>query len=83
VHLWHDGGRFSQAELAEIHNFLVLQYKPPLGSVVHATPLFEALKRAVPDCHKLAGLLAQCDLIVGLDTVARTIGLPCVVIAPV
>jgi ADP-heptose:LPS heptosyltransferase len=47
----HGGGRFSQAELAEIRNFLVLQYESPLGSVVHATPLFEALKRAVPDCH--------------------------------
>ena len=51
VHLLHGGGRFSQAELAEIRNFLVLQYESPLGSVVHATPLFEALKRAVPDCY--------------------------------
>ena len=51
VRLLHVGGRFSQAELAEIRNFLVLQYESPLGSVVHATPLFEALKRAVPDCY--------------------------------
>ena len=51
VRLLHGGGRFSQAELAEIRNFLVLQYESPLGSVVHATPLFEALKRAVPDCY--------------------------------
>ncbi len=51
VHLLHGGNRFSQAELAEIRNFLVLQYESPLGSVVHATPLFEALKLALPDCH--------------------------------
>jgi ADP-heptose:LPS heptosyltransferase len=51
VHLLNGGGTFSQAELAEIRNFLVLQFESPLGSIVHATPLFEALKRAVPDCH--------------------------------
>ncbi len=50
VRLLHGGGRFSQAELAEIRNFLVLQYESPLGSVIHATPIFEALKRAMPDC---------------------------------
>ncbi len=36
-------------DLRKIRNFLVLQYESPLGSVVHATPLFEALKRAAPD----------------------------------
>jgi len=51
VRLLHGGDRFSQAELAGIRNFLVLQYESPLGSVVHATPLFEALKRAIPDCE--------------------------------
>jgi ADP-heptose:LPS heptosyltransferase len=51
VRLLHGGDRFSQAELAEIRNFLILQFESPLGSIVHATPLFEALKRAVPDCH--------------------------------
>ena len=51
VRMLHGGGRFSQAELAGIRNFLVLQYEFPLGSVVHATPLFEALKYAVPDCY--------------------------------
>jgi ADP-heptose:LPS heptosyltransferase len=51
VRLLHGGDHFSQAELAGIRNFLVLQYESPLGSVVHATPLFEALKRAVPDCY--------------------------------
>ncbi|HZC44700.1 MAG TPA: glycosyltransferase family 9 protein [Acidobacteriaceae bacterium] len=51
VRLLHGSSRFSPAELADIRNFIVLQYESPLGSVVHATPLFEALKRAVPDCH--------------------------------
>ncbi len=51
VRLLHGGGRFSRTELAGIRNFVVLQYESPLGSVVHATPLFEALKRSMPDCH--------------------------------
>ena len=51
VRVLHGGSKFSRAELAEIRNFLVLQYESPLGSVVHATPLFEALKRAMPDCY--------------------------------
>jgi ADP-heptose:LPS heptosyltransferase len=51
VRLLHGGGRFSPTELAEIRNFLVLQYESPLGSVVHATPMFEALKLAMPDCY--------------------------------
>lgn len=49
VYLLHGGGRISAAELAEIRNFLFLQYETALGSVVHATPLYEALKHAVPD----------------------------------
>ncbi len=55
VRLLHGSDRFSQAELAEIRNFLVLQYESPLGSVVHATPLFEAMKHAMPDCHIAVG----------------------------
>jgi ADP-heptose:LPS heptosyltransferase len=51
VRVLHGGDRFSQAELAEIRNVVVLQYESALGSVVHATPLFEALKRTIPDCH--------------------------------
>lgn len=41
----------SPAELLQIRNFLVLQYDSPLGSVVHATPFYEALKTAIPDAH--------------------------------
>lgn len=41
----------SPADLRQIRNFLVLQYDTPLGSVVHATPLFEALKHLLPDAR--------------------------------
>lgn len=41
----------STDDLRQIRNFLVLQYESPLGSVVHATPLFQALRQAVPDAH--------------------------------
>jgi ADP-heptose:LPS heptosyltransferase len=44
-------GFSAPADLSHIRNFLVLQYESPLGSVVHAIPLFEALKHAVPDAH--------------------------------
>jgi ADP-heptose:LPS heptosyltransferase len=41
----------SQADLRQTRNFLVLQYDSPLGSVVHASPLYEALKTAMPDAY--------------------------------
>ena len=41
----------SADDLRQIRNFLVLQYESPLGSVVHATPLFDALRHAMPDAH--------------------------------
>ncbi|MGE5538432.1 MAG: glycosyltransferase family 9 protein [Gemmatimonas sp.] len=34
-----------------VRNFLFLQYEQALGSAVHATPVFEALKAAAPDTH--------------------------------
>ena len=37
--------------LRQIRNFLVLQFESPLGSVMHATPFYEALKTAMPDAH--------------------------------
>lgn len=40
-----------RGNLRAIRNFLFLQYDVPLGSAVHATPLFEAIKRAMPDAH--------------------------------
>jgi ADP-heptose:LPS heptosyltransferase len=59
IRLLHGGGKFSQSELAGIRNFLVLQYESPLGSIVHATPMFEALKQAMPNCHiTVAGSMA-------------------------
>lgn len=42
---------YSQADLRQIRSFLVLQYDGSLGSVVHATPFYEALKTAMPDAH--------------------------------
>lgn len=38
-------------QLKDIRNFLFLQYDSPLGSAVHATPLYEAMKRAMPEAH--------------------------------
>ncbi len=38
-------------QLQNLRNFLFLQYDAPLGSVIHATPLFEALRRVLPDAH--------------------------------
>lgn len=35
----------------QIHNFLVLQCEAPLGSIVHATPLYAAIKRVLPRAH--------------------------------
>jgi ADP-heptose:LPS heptosyltransferase len=46
--------------LRHARRFLFLEYSPALGTNVHATPIFEALKRAVPDavtmvaCSQLA-----------------------------
>src|SRR5665213_1502933 len=50
-HALRGGAPATQADLRQIRNFLVLQYEAPLGSIVHATPMFEALKQAVPDAH--------------------------------
>jgi ADP-heptose:LPS heptosyltransferase len=35
--------------LSRVRRFLFLEYEPAVGSNIHATPMFEALKRAVPD----------------------------------
>ena len=35
--------------LRRVRRFLFLEHEPALGSNIHATPVFEALKRAVPD----------------------------------
>ncbi len=43
--------RATPESLKNIRNFLCLQMDAPLGSVIHATPLYEALKRAIPDAH--------------------------------
>jgi ADP-heptose:LPS heptosyltransferase len=50
-HLLRGAQPRSADELGQIRNFLVLQYESPLGSVVHAAPMFEALKHAVSGAH--------------------------------
>lgn len=50
-HLVRGRHRLLESDRSQIRNFLVLQQESPLGSVVHATPFYEALKRAVPDAH--------------------------------
>ena len=42
---------YSPTDLRGLRNFLVLQYESPLGSVVHATSFYQALKTAVPNAH--------------------------------
>ncbi len=37
--------------LRSIRNFLFLQYDKPLGSAVHSTPLFEAIRNTIPNAH--------------------------------
>ena len=37
--------------LRSIRNFLLLQYDTPLGSAVHATPLFAAIRKVLPDAY--------------------------------
>lgn len=37
-------------DLSRVRSFLFLQYEQALGSNIHATPIFEALKQRVPDC---------------------------------
>ncbi len=43
------GARPYPSDLRGIRHFLFLEYTSALGSNVHASPMFEALKRAVPD----------------------------------
>jgi len=49
----------------EIRNFLFLQYEAALGSVVHATPVFEALKQAIPDAHIAVAASAMAASVLG------------------
>lgn len=51
VMAYEDGAARRSTPLKEIKNFIVFQHAPALGTVIHATPLFTALKRAVPDAR--------------------------------
>lgn len=50
---------------ASCRRFLFLQYETPLGASILATPIFEALKAAIPDAH----VTVACD-----DTAYRVLG---------
>jgi len=41
----------SPQALRSIHNFLLLQYQTALGTAIHATPVMEALRTAVPQAR--------------------------------
>ena len=45
------GREVAKTPLAAVKNFLLLQYPSALGTAVHATPLVEALRAAVPGCR--------------------------------
>jgi ADP-heptose:LPS heptosyltransferase len=50
IERWAGGGACPRIDdLRGARRFLFLEYTPALGSNIHATPVFEALKRAVPD----------------------------------
>ena len=43
--------RISEKEFNQVENFIVFQHASALGTAIHATPLFAALKHAVPKAH--------------------------------
>ncbi|GGG73976.1 glycosyltransferase family 9 protein [Edaphobacter dinghuensis] len=47
----NSGGGPRNRPLREISNFLLLQYPSALGTAIHATPLIQALRHAVPQCR--------------------------------
>jgi ADP-heptose:LPS heptosyltransferase len=57
--------RPSLEELQSIRNFLVLQYEKPLGSVVHATPFFQALRQSAPDASIVVAASAMAASVLG------------------
>jgi ADP-heptose:LPS heptosyltransferase len=48
---WSSSKEVRACELRTARRFLFLQYETALGTAVHATPLYEALRKAVPDAH--------------------------------
>lgn len=41
----------TQPDLADVRNFLLLQYPLALGTAIHATPLIEAIHATIPDAR--------------------------------
>lgn len=65
------------ANLQQVRNFLFLQLESPLGSVVHATPVFEALRRAAPDAHIAVAASAMAHEVLSLNRyITRCIPIP-------
>jgi ADP-heptose:LPS heptosyltransferase len=53
--------------LRGIRNFLVLQLESPLGSVVHATPLYAALRQALPHAYIAVAASPMAESVLALD----------------
>jgi ADP-heptose:LPS heptosyltransferase len=57
--------------------FLFLQYELPLGTAIHATPLFEALRRARPDADiTVAGSGLTCEVLKYNPNINRLVETP-------
>jgi ADP-heptose:LPS heptosyltransferase len=48
---WSTPTRCYASDLRRARRFLFLQFETALGTAVHATPLYEGLRKAVPDAH--------------------------------
>lgn len=59
--------RQSRKDFSEIRNFLFLQLESPLGSVVHATPVFEALRHVAPEAHIVVAVSAMAQDVLALN----------------
>ncbi len=55
----------TEADLLSIRNFLFLQYESPLGSVVHATPVYAAIQHAMPNAHITVAASGMADSVLG------------------
>ena len=61
------GRRPSFKQLRTVRNFIFLQFEQPLGTVVHATPVFGALRKALPDAFIAVAAAARASEILRLD----------------
>ena len=61
------GRRPSFEQLKTVRNFIFLQFERPLGTVVHATPVFRALREALPDAYIAVAAAARAGEILRMD----------------